>query len=621
MSNRLILALENISLTFGGKPLFEGLNFHLAEHDRISLVGKNGAGKTTLMRLMSEDLALDGGKRFVYPGVSIGYLAQQVAFVPDHSVRQFVLSGLPKEARDEHNEYLADIVIGPLGLEADALMRTLSGGQIRRASLAQTLVSDPDILLLDEPTNHLDLSIIEWLEEYLASYRGAIVCVSHDRRFLANVSRKVCWIDRGQIKVCPFGYDQFEDWLEEYVALEARAMQNLQKKVEAEHDWTQGGVTGRRKRNARRLRELYVLRDKLSAQKAAMKERRQKIELDALESPNASKIVAEFKGVSKSFVREDGRKIPILNEFHHLILKGDRIGILGHNGSGKSSFLKLLTAELQPDAGRIFRSKTIDISYFDQHRSMLNPAKTLWETLCPDGGQNVLIGAGENQRQMHVCGYLKQFLFDPKAVNDKVATLSGGQQNRLLLAKILSQPGNVLILDEPTNDLDMDTLDMLQDMLADYEGTLIIVSHDRDFLDRSVTEVLAFEGNAEVFSVVGGYSDYVREKQARSNIGKAVTKKTSPPIAPPATAQTAEEPAQPTGKKLTYGERLELQKLPAKMADTQAQILSLKEQLNDTGIYQRDPDGFSKMLKDFQEAEASLGRYEARWLELEERNA
>ena len=616
MANRLVLALEDIILSFGGKPLFEGLNFHLLEDDRISLVGKNGAGKTTLMRMMSEDLELDGGTRFVYPGTTIGYLAQSVRFEGEQTVRHFVLSGLLREQRTEHNEYLADMVIGPLGLEADAQMKTLSGGQVRRASLAQTLVRDPDILLLDEPTNHLDLATIEWLEDYLNAYRGALVCVSHDRRFLANISRKVCWIDRGQIKVCPFTYDKFEDWLEDYVEQEARALQNLQKKVEAEHDWTQGGVTGRRKRNARRLRELGNLREKLSSQKAALKERRKKIELDALETPTASKIVAEFKGVDKSFTRPDGRKLPILKEFHHLILKGDRIGILGHNGSGKSSFMKLVSGELQPDAGRIFRSKTIDVSYFDQHRSLLNPAKTVWETLLPDGGTHLTLGRGQDEYQMHVCGYLKRFLFDPKIAHDKVSTLSGGQQNRLLLAKILSRPGNVLMLDEPTNDLDMDTLDMLQEMLSDYEGTLIIVSHDRDFLDRTVTEVLAFEGNAEVFSVVGGYSDYVREKNAREGKSQPTKAKSAAPAPAPAPVALAAPK-----EKLTYGERIELKKLPEKIAAQEVAIAELKEKLNDTGIYQRDPEGFSQMLKDFQEAEANLARYEARWLELEERVA
>ncbi len=353
MARTLLLSLEEITLSFGGKPLFQCLNLHISERDRICLVGKNGVGKTTLMRLMMEDLELDAGKRFVLPGTRIGYLAQRFDFLPEQTVRDFVLSGLPKDEQTEYNHYLADMVIGPLGLKGDALMRTLSGGQTRRAGLAQALVQDPDILLLDEPTNHLDLETIEWLEQYLKGFRGALVLVSHDRRFLANISQKVLWVDRGNITICPYGYAEFEDWLEEKVAQEARELANLQKKVAQEQDWTQGGVSGRRKRNVRRMRELGKLREKLQRDKAAYRQRSQKIEMDALETPNASKIVCEFKQVSKTFTREDGSKLPILKDFHHLILKGDRLGILGKNGSGKSSFLKLLTGELSPDSGHI----------------------------------------------------------------------------------------------------------------------------------------------------------------------------------------------------------------------------------------------------------------------------
>ncbi|MDG1286979.1 MAG: ABC-F family ATP-binding cassette domain-containing protein [Rickettsiales bacterium] len=612
MSSRVLLSLEDIVLSFGGKPLFDGLTMHINERERICLVGKNGVGKTTLMRMMTQDLELDSGRRFILPGTSIGYLAQKVKFSPDDTVKEFVLSGLPTDQQNEENAYLADMVIAPLGLDPSSLMRPLSGGQLRRAALAQALVQDPDILLLDEPTNHLDLQAIEWLEGYLGGYHGALIIVSHDRQFLANVSRKVFWVDRGKLKVCPFGYAKFEDWLEEQVGQEARELQNLQKKVQAEHGWTQGGVTGRRKRNVRRLRELGKLRDKLRSDKAAYRQRSQKISLDALETPNASKVVAEFKDVGKSFER-DGHKTRILDDFNHMILKGDRLGILGKNGSGKSTFLKMLTRELEQDSGHIFRSKTLEISYFDQNRSDLDVNKTLWETLCPNGGQDVFIGRGADQTSIHVCGYLKKFLFDPAIARDKVGTLSGGQQNRLLLAKILANPGNLLILDEPTNDLDMDTLDMLQDMLADYPGTLIIVSHDRDFLDRSVTEILAFEGDAEVLNVFGGYSDYVREilgrkpKQKGEKSGKKAIKTSTP------------EPLDPMKKPLTYGEKLELQKTPDAIEAIQQEMENLQIKLDDTGLYERDPKGFTQLIADFDAMKKDLGESEARWLELEER--
>lgn len=610
--SKLLLSLEDITLTFGGKPLFERLNIHIQEKDRICLVGKNGAGKTTLMRLISEDLELDSGSRFILPGITIGYLAQTVQFQPNQNVKSFVLSGLPRDQQTEQNHYLADMVIGPLNIDPAAPMRTLSGGQLRRAALAQALVTDPDILLLDEPTNHLDLATIEWMESYLNGYRGALICVSHDRQFLANISRKVFWIDRGNIRICPHGYSKFEDWVEEQVQHEARELQNLQKKVDAEHGWTQGGVSGRRKRNVRRLRELGQLREKLKKDKAAYRQRSQKIEMDALEAVTASRIVAEFKHVNKRFTRDD-KLIPILDDFSHTIIKGDRLGILGQNGSGKSTFVKMLVGEEEPGSGRIFRSKTLDISYFDQNRSDLNPSKTLWETLCPNGGQYVMLGPGDNQREMHVCGYLKRFLFDPSIANDKVSTLSGGQQNRLLLAKIMASPGNLLILDEPTNDLDMDTLDMLQDMLADYQGTLIIVSHDRDFLDRTVTEVMAFEGNAEVHTVFGGYSDYMRFKKGqakehptKNNAAKQDTKKAESPV---------------ENAPLTYGEQIELKNLPDQIDKAQQKLDDLQQTLDDASLYARNPDAFSQSITDYDATKAEIAKLEERWLELEERNA
>ena len=615
MSSRLILSLEDISLTFGGKPLFEEMTLHVSERDRICLVGKNGVGKTTLMRLMMEDLELDSGRRFLLPGIKIGYLAQQVKFLPEQTVKQFVLSGLPDDQQTQDYEYLADMVISPLGLNPDSPMAPLSGGQLRRAALAQALVHDPDILLLDEPTNHLDLQAIEWLEGYLNSFNGAIICVSHDRRFLANISRKVFWMDRGKIKTCPYGYAKFEEWQEQQIEQEARELKNLKKKVEAENSWTQGGVSARRKRNVRRLGELYKLRDKLKKDKAAYRQRSQKISLDALETPNASKISAEFKFVNKGFTRDNGEKLRILDDFNHIILKGDRLGILGKNGSGKSTFLKLLTKELEQDSGNIFRSKTLEISYFDQNRSDLNPNLTLWETLCPSGGQDVILGRDEEGnplKSQHVCGYLKKFLFDPSIARHKVATLSGGQQNRLLLAKILANPGNLLILDEPTNDLDMDTLDMLQEMLADYSGTLILVSHDRDFLDRSVTEILAFEGDAEVSHVFGGYSDYQREILGRKEKPLKNSEKPAKLSAP--------EPLDPMKKALTYGEKLELKKLPDQMEKIQATLDKLQDLLDETGLFEKNPDRFHKLIADYDDAKKELTTTEERWIELEERS-
>lgn len=606
MPERVLISLEDAVLQFGGKPLFDGLTMHITEGEKICLVGKNGAGKTTLMRLILGELELDGGTRFALPGIRLGYLAQQVAHDKDDSVHAFVLSGLPLEEQTDDQHYLADMIIAPLGLSPEATMGTLSGGQLRRAALARSLIEAPDLLLLDEPTNHLDLQAIQWLEDYLAAYRGALLCVSHDRAFLAAISRKVFWLDRGQIKTCPFGYAGFEEWMETQVAQEARELANQQKKLQAEEGWMHGGVSGRRKRNQRRLGELRRLREKLKSDKALHKSRHARIELDGLSTVQASKIIVEFKEVSKSFTR-DGTTLPILNDFHLRILRGDRIGIIGKNGSGKSTFLKLLTGEMTPDEGRVARGKTIEVSYFDQTRSGLNPKKSLWDTLCPDGGDHVFLGA-DRERPRHVCGYLKDFLFDPKIARDLVSTLSGGQQNRLMLAQLLASPGNVLILDEPTNDLDMDTLDMLQDMLADYPGTLLLVSHDRDFLDRTVTEILSFEGDGVVESHIGGYSDYLATKQSRAQMAKT-----------PAKASTVNTKKSSSAKSLNGKERHELEKLPAQIEALTQELAALRIQLDDANFYTRDAGGFDTATTRYGEAETELNAAETRWLALEEK--
>jgi len=600
-----LIGLENANLTFGGKPLFEDLRMHISEGDKICLVGKNGAGKTTLMKLITGELELDGGSRFALPGITIGYLAQSVAHDKKDTVHQFVMSGLKEEDRSENKHHMADKIINPLDLDPEALMGTLSGGQLRRAALARALIAEPDVLLLDEPTNHLDLGAIEWLEQYLAGYRGALVCVSHDRAFLAAISRKVFWIDKGMIRTCPDGYKNFEAWAEIIIEQEARELQNMQKKLAAEVDWTQGGVTGRRKRNQRRLGELYKLREKLKSDKAAYKQRMQKIDTETLTPTQASKIIVEFKHVDKSFTN-DARTVPILKDFNLRIMRGDRIGILGKNGSGKSTFIKLLIGEIEPDAGRIARGKTIDIAYFDQNRVALDPKKTLWDTLCESGGDYVYLGPDQS-RPIHVCGYLKNFLFDPRIARDRVGTLSGGQQNRLMLAKLLTNPGNVLILDEPTNDLDMDTLDMLQELLSEYQGTLIVVSHDRDFLDRTVTEVLAFEGNTVVEGYMGGYSDYHEAKKLRdAPLAKKSAKKAD-----------VEVVAQPKVK-MSGKEKHELDKLPGKIAALEAEIATLKETLLDVDLYTSDPERFDKATRRFARAQQELEAAEHRWLELEE---
>ncbi len=596
---RLLLSLEEISLKMGAQPLFDGLSVHISEGDRICLVGRNGAGKTTLMKMLMGLITPDTGKRFSLPSLTIGYLAQQVHAEAAQCVRDFVLEGLPKTAVEEGAGYLADMMMAPLDLNPDALMGNLSGGQKRRAALAQALVHEPDVIMLDEPTNHLDVHGIEWLEDYLKSYRGAVICVSHDRAFLKAVSRKVFWIDRGTVKTCPTGYAGFDEWAEQLMEQEAREIHNATKKLAAEVDWTQGGVSGRRKRNVRRLRELHNLREKIRRDKAAYNKLTRTIELDPLAPALSSKMVAEFKDVSKRF--DD---TIILENFHFRLVRGDRLGVLGRNGSGKSSFLKLLVGDDEPESGRITRAKNFEFSYFDQNRAAILPNKKVIDILCPQGGDHVHIGEGEKQKMMHVCGYLKRFLFDPKQAWDNVTSLSGGQQNRLLLAKILAQPKSVLILDEPTNDLDMETLDMLQDVLADYDGTLIIVSHDRDFLDRTVTQVLAFEGQGVVETIVGGYTDYLNAKSKPAPV-KAPTKVEEKPASKPKEA-----------KGVTFKLKHEFSELPQRLKILEQEITKLTTQLADANLFTRDPDAFDKASRRLPKAEAEKAKLEERWLEL-----
>ncbi len=505
MPSPAILSVRDACVTFGKTPLFETLSFNIHQGDKICLVGKNGAGKSTLMQIVTGERELDGGERWVEPGTQVGYLQQEVPFKQEQTIRHFIFSALPKEKQTDEYAYMVDMVAVPFELHPDDKMESLSGGQLRRAALARALVEEPDLLLLDEPTNHLDLSAIEWLENFLKyQYRGALLCVSHDKTFLSNISDKVFWLDRGKVRVCPRGFGHFEEWADELIEQEKRELRNRERAVLIEQEWANRGVKARRKRNIRRLEEMKKARDSLRADKSLFNKTMRKIELEPIEAGMISHIVAEFHKVAKSFDGEQGNKT-ILDGFNLRIMKGDRIGLLGKNGSGKTTFLKLLTGQVEPDKGKIKLAHNAEISYFDQKRGDLRTEKSLWGNLCPDGGEYINV-AGKHR---HVCGYLKDFMFDPQDAHNLVSTLSGGQRNRLMLAKVLANPGNLLILDEPTNDLDMDTLDMLEEIISSYKGTLIVVSHDRDFLDQTVSKIIAFEGDGKVDGYIGGYSDYL----------------------------------------------------------------------------------------------------------------
>lgn len=608
MPGTLLLSVQDALVGFGGKPLFENLSFNICEGDKICLVGKNGAGKSTLMNVITGAREVDDGIRWLLAGCSIGYLRQDVHPKPGQTVYDFIFEELSEENQEAHNLYKIEMIVAPLELDINDRMDKLSGGQLRRAALARALVEDPDILLLDEPTNHLDLDIIEWLEGYLRNFRGAVVCVSHDKAFLANISDRVFWLDRGSIRVCPRGFSYFDEWSEMLLEQEERELHNRQKVVDREVEWASRGVQGRRKRNVRRLYLMKEERERLKSDKNALNRLMAKVDFGETEVSLSSKIVAEFIKVDKKFV-EDGQERPILDKFSLRITKGDRIGILGRNGSGKTTFLKMLIGELKPDAGKVKLSKELEFSYFDQKRRDLDLEASLWRTLCPSGGEHIDVMG----KPRHVFGYLKDFLFDPATATNPVKTLSGGQKNRLMLAKVLADPKGLLILDEPTNDLDMDTLDMLEDVLMNYKGTLIVVSHDRDFLDQTVSKILAFEGNGIVEGYIGGYSDYLAARGERSKDKKAAATPTYQSVPAPVV-----EKLKPSKTKLSYKLQYELDHLPAKMEKLETEISELIKALQDGGFYSRDPEGFQESSKRLTKAKEELEKAETRWLELDE---
>lgn len=612
MSGQLILALQEASVALSGKPIFEELTLNIHEGSRIALVGRNGAGKTTLMRMITGEKELDEGERWTFQGLSVGYMQQDVVPKDGQSVFDFTFGGLNKESKDEQQDYKVDMILTPLGLDPHAMMTALSGGQLRRACLARALVEEPDLLLLDEPTNHLDLEGIEWLEGFLQGYSGTMLCVSHDKTFLSNITDRIFWIDRGAVRVCSRGFKYFDEWSTDLLEQEERELKNRAKLVAQEVEWASRGVKARRKRNVRRLELMKEARDKLKADQSSFRKIMARLDVPEIETDTTSKICAEFYNVHKKFEEKT-----ILESFNLRITRGDRIGILGKNGSGKTTFLKLLVGELTPDQGRVKRQKNVRVSYFDQKRADLNPEDTLKKTLCPNGGDYINVLG----KQRHVCGYLKDFLFDPARVDDKVAHLSGGQKNRLMLAKVLADPGEFLILDEPTNDLDMDTLDMLEEILVNYTGTLFVVSHDRDFLDQVVTKTLAFEGEGKVEGYIGGYSDYIearkaeaqkaeKKEKAAQKPNKAEVKSEAQPVAKP----------QPT-KKLSYKLQYELDQLPEQIAGFEEEIETLNKKLADADFYNKDPEGFMNATKDLDTAKRRLERAETRWLELEEMKA
>jgi ATP-binding cassette subfamily F protein uup len=587
-----LLALKDARLRVGRQLLLDGVDAVLAKGDRVCLVGRNGSGKSTLLRVLASLVEPDAGELFVQPRTAVAYLPQEPELPTAADLAEVVLGALPAGDRGEDARYRAEIALQELGMDPRRAPHGLSGGEARRVSLARAVVGDPDVLLLDEPTNHLDLRTIEWLEERLASFAGSFVVVSHDRRFLTRLSTRTWWLDRGSLRASDQGYAGFEAWSEQVLAAEEAELARLDKRLEAETHWLHRGVTARRRRNMGRLRQLQELRARRREEVIAPQG---SARLQAAAGVNSGRLVIEATGIARSFA---GR--PIVRGFSTRILRGDRVGIVGPNGAGKSTLLKLLTGELEPDAGSVRLGANLEIARFDQDRGQLDPDSTPWDTLCPAGGDQVQVLG----RWKHVVGYLRDFLFRDEQARQPVRALSGGERNRLLLARILARPSNLLVLDEPTNDLDLDTLDLLEETLAGYAGTLLLVSHDRDFLDRLVTSTIVLEGDGRAVEHAGGYSDWLARRPA-------------PTAGKPRPAEKPRPALRPRG----FDAKLqrELDRLPDRIARTEAEIAGVEGRLADAGLYARDPAGFACATGELERMRRELTAMEERWLELETR--
>ncbi len=590
-----ILSLTEVVAGFISPPLFSGLTIDVGKTDRIALVGRNGTGKSTLLKMMAGFVESDGGTRFVQPGTRISYLSQTVNFTSYTTLQEFVASGLAADQSDA--TYLADALLFEVGLTPERQTSGLSGGEARRASVARALVGDPDVLLLDEPTNHLDIAIIEWLEETLAGFRGAIVTVSHDRAFLRRLSRAILWLDRGRVHRHERGFATFDDWSETLLAQEAESSAKLDKLIADETKWSHEGISARRTRNQGRLRRLGDLRK----ERQNRPKTQNMVELRTDSSQRSGRLVSELVQVSKSY----GDKV-IISDFSTRLMRGDRVGIIGPNGVGKTTLLKLMSGDLAPDGGSIRLGTNLEPLIFDQNRDTLDPEASLWDTLADSGGDSISV-LGEPR---HVVGYLRDFMFDPKQARSPVKSLSGGEKNRLLLAKHLARPSNLLILDEPTNDLDMETLDLLQEMLADYKGTIILVSHDRDFIDRVVTSTIVLQSNGVITEYAGGYSDYLLQKKQSQSLTTEQKQKQKK-----AENKTADSTFLKRSGRMSFKDKRELELLPERMANLETEITKLNLKLSKT-----DPSTavIVELSGKLGRLSNELSQCEERWLVLEE---
>ncbi|MDX3885480.1 MAG: ATP-binding cassette domain-containing protein [Sphingomonas sp.] len=582
-----VLAFEDLGLVQGSGWLFRHLDIYIQQRDRLALIGRNGAGKTTLLKLLAGAIEPDEGRRTVVPGTRVILLEQEPSMAGHATLRDFALAGNSAAAHEV--EAIAD----QIGIDLSREAATASGGERRRAAIARALAQEPDVLLLDEPTNHLDIAAIDWLEQWLGRYNGAFVAISHDRTFLTRLTRQTLWLDRGTIRRAEIGFGGFEAWTEKVYEEEARNAQRLDARLKIEEHWLQRGVTGRRRRNQGRLAQLKEMR----AQRAAMIGPQGAANLAVASDDSKTKVVIDAEHVTKRFGDRE-----VIKDLSFRITRRDRIGVVGANGAGKTTLLKLLTGELPPDEGTVKLAKTLDGIVIDQQRSLMAPDKRVRDVLA-DGGDWVTV-LGEKK---HVHGYLKEFLFDPSLADARIGTLSGGERSRLLLAREFARHSNLLVLDEPTNDLDLETLDLLQEVIADYEGTVLIVSHDRDFLDRTVTVTLGLDGSGKVDIVAGGYEDWERQRAPKVEARR--------PSAPKADALP---PREKTRTKLSYKDQRDYDNLPAEIEKIEAAIARDEAALADPDLYARNPARFAELTRAIEAARQRKEEAELRWLELAE---
>ncbi|MBR5154554.1 MAG: ABC-F family ATP-binding cassette domain-containing protein [Alphaproteobacteria bacterium] len=589
-----IYTLRDVSLTFGVRPLFTSVNLNIFKGDKICLVGRNGCGKSTLLKVISGIITPDAGEVFVQPGMKISYMEQETSFGEYNTLKEAILSGLGTD-NVKDLEYKADILIEDLCINGKASPKVASGGEIKKAALARAIISEPDILLLDEPTNHLDITTIEKLEDIINKYTQSVVVISHDRSFLNHISNKTLWLDRGVVYTNNQGFTKFEEWQEGILNEELLRQQRLNKKIEEETEWLHKGVTARRRRNQGRLRKLQQLR-------IERKEQIKKIGSVDMEIKDAgirSKLVLEAKHISKSYSNKD-----IIKDFSIRVVKNNRIGIVGPNGAGKTTLIKLLTKHLEPDSGFVRLAKNLEMVYFDQNREMLDPEKTLWRTLCGEGDHIYVRG-----HYRHVVAYLKDFLFTPDQAKSPVSCLSGGEKNRLMLALSLARESSFLVLDEPTNDLDMDTLDLLQEVLDEYKGTIIIISHDRDFLDKITTSMLYMKGNGEIIEHIGSY-----EELHKKYIENALIKKQE-------NVSKKEEKVKPKSekntKRLSYKDERLYEILPQEIEKIEQDIKEIEVKLSDTELFSKDENEFYALTQKLEALKMEKDEKETKWLEID----